>query len=512
MKNKRLKRAILVCSVSLSSLLLVKVLVWDSENDRWLIQDLYYQPPVDAKLTIAPAITQVSTPQLQPVSAQIDDASKLNATPVAGIFQPQSVEDIQQLIQLAKQSAKKISLSGARHSMGGQIAYPDSIHLDMLKFDRIQYHSDQTVTVQSGATWKQIQTELGKHDRAVRVMQDSNIFSVGGSLSVNAHGKDVRFGSLIESINYLKLINADGQEIRCSRQENAELFRAVIGGMGLFGVVTEVNLKTEANSTYEYTVVHRPGEEMIAFMEEQIKRPDLEMIEAQMAIDSSNFLGEAQIYYFNKVQKNPDLIDDVNGENSIWLRKFVYRTSRMSDWGKQFRWLMQKQIGPLLDPKQLTRNSAMAAPFRTLELNESQTTDVLQEYFIPVSQANQFLEDYKTMLRNHNMQLINVTVRKVKPDQEALVSYATDEMYAFVSYYRITKDQVGYEQMSKFTRQLMENLNQINAKFYLAYKGYYTREQLYRMYPQLHQLFALKRKYDPQALFSNRWYEELRET
>jgi FAD/FMN-containing dehydrogenase len=382
----------------------------------------------------------------------------------------------------------------------------------MLKFDRIQYNQDQTITVESGATWKQIQTELGKHNRAVRVMQDSNIFSVGGSLALNVHGKDPRFGSLIESINYFKIINAEGQEITCSRKENSELFRAVIGGMGLFGVITEVNLKTDENSTYQYTVIHTPVREMIPFMEEQIKRQNLEMIEAQMSIDKSNFLDEAQIYYFDKVKTNSELQDNVSGENSIWLRKLVYRTSRITDLGKQFRWFMQKQVGSSLDPQQLTRNSGMAAPFRTLELNDSQTTDILQEYFIPVSQVNKFLDDYKTMLHSNKMQLINVTVRKVKLDREALVSYATEDMYAFVSYYRITKERTGYEQMSKFTQQIMENLNQINGKLYLAYKGYYTKKQLYRMYPNLNQLFALKRKYDPQALFYNQWYEEFKPT
>ncbi len=390
MKKKRLKNAIILGSISLSSILIVKVLIWDPENNRWLIQDLYYHPSISKKLTIAPEITSISTIRSNLISTEINDASKLNATNVSGIFQPQSVQDIKELIQAAKREGKKISLSGARHSMGGQIAYPDSIHLDMLKFDRVQYNPDQTITVQSGATWKQVQTELGKQGRAVRVMQDSNIFTIGGSMSVNAHGKDPRYGSLIESINYFKLVNSNGQEITCSRKENSELFYAAIGGMGLFGVIIEVNLKTEENSIYEYTVVHKPGTEMVPFMEQMIKNPSLEMIEAQVAIYQSNLLGEAQVYYFNKVEKNPNLKDDVNGENSIWLRKLVYRTSRITDWGKQFRWFMQKNVGPLLDPKQLTRNSAMAAPFRTLELNDPQTTDVLQEYFVPTSQANVF--------------------------------------------------------------------------------------------------------------------------
>ena len=164
--------------------------------------------------------------------------------------------------------------------------------------------------------------------------------------------------------------------------------------MGLFGVIGEVNLKTAENTTYNYSVIHQPRSEMISFMEKQIKRPTLEMIEAQISVDRSNFLGESQIYYFDKATSNPTLKDDVTGENSIWLRKLVYRTSRSSDWGKQFRWFMQKNIAPSLDPQQLTRNSGMAAPFRTLELNQPDTTDILQEYFVPVEQANDFLDKY----------------------------------------------------------------------------------------------------------------------
>ncbi len=509
-RKKAWKKLLIFLSVTLSGIVVLKVYVWDSENNRWLIQDLYYRPALESKLTLAPALAPISTNE-NIRSAIIDDASKLNATLVSAIFQPQSAIEIRHLIAGAKRAGKKISISGARHMMGGQIAYPNSIHLDMLKFDKIIYdRRDRTITVQSGATWKQIQLELSKHGRSVRVMQDSNIFTVGGSLSANVHGKDPRFGSLIESAIAFKLLNAEGHEMLCSREQNSELFRAAIGGMGLFGVITEVTLKTDWNSTYKYSVVHKPRQEMLAFMQAQILRPDLEMIEAQMSVDRANFLGEAQIYYFDKIPTNSVLANDVTGENSIWLRKFVYRTSRSSDWGKQFRWVMQKQIGPHLDPQVISRNSAMAAPFRTLELSESDTTDVLQEYFIPTSKVDEFLSEYKKVLLENNMQLINVTVRKVKQDTEAIISYATTDMYAFVSYYKINKDSSGAAQMISFTQRLMDYLNQIDAKFYLAYRGYYTRSQIHRMYPQLADLFRLKHKYDPTELFSNNWYESFR--
>ncbi len=506
LRHRITKKVAIVLSVS--SLILLKLLVWDRDNHRWLIEDLYYRPSIESKLTLAPALTDISTAKLR--ATTITDASRIEPTNVAAIFQPQSVAEIRQTIATAQRLGYKISMSGARHSMGGQIAYPDSIHLDLLKFDRIIYNADTTVTVASGATWKQIQIELGKQGRAVRVMQDSNIFSVGGSLSVNAHGKDPRFGSLIESVVSFKLLNAQGEELNCSRTENPELFRAAIGGMGLFGVITHVILKTEPNSTYKYTVVHKPIESVIDFMESQIKRPDLESIEAQVSVDRENFIKSAQIYYFDKIPNNSQLVDDVSGDNSIWLRKFVYRNSRGSNWGRQFRWFIQTQIGPQLDPQQLTRNSAMAAPFRTLQLNEVDTTDVLQEYFIPVAKSSEFLAEYRKLLAANDMQLLNVTIRKVKLDKEALVSYANTDMYAFVSYYKISKTATGTAQMTEFTRQMMDYLDTIDGKFYLAYRGYYSRSQIHRMYPQLETLFQLKQQYDPTELFTNRWYLDVK--
>jgi len=134
----------------------------------------------------------------------------------------------------------------------------------------------------------------------------------------------------------------------------------------------------------------------------------------------------------------------------------------------------------------------------------------LQEYFVPISQVDRFLAEYKKIIRSHDIQLINVTVRKVNRDNEALVSYATEDMYAFVAYYKIARDKSGDIQMSAFTQEMMDYLLSIDAKFYLAYRGYYTKDQLYAMYPKLQELFALKRQLDRDEIFSNKWYEEFR--
>jgi decaprenylphospho-beta-D-ribofuranose 2-oxidase len=323
---------------------------------------------------------------------------------------------------------------------------------------------------------------------------------------VNAHGKDPRFGSIIESVNWFKLITADGKEITCSLTEHPEIFRSAIGGMGLFGIMTEVNLKTEKNHIYNYDIVSIPTSELISKMESATKNSDTELIEAHLSMGNDHFLDQALLYTMKKTTSNTAK-DDVSGENSIWLRKAIYQLARSGDFGQQLRWWAETEISPIIDAKSVTRNTAMAVPARFLEIKDPQTTDILQEYFVPTDKVKDYLETYKRLLLKYDIQILNCTIRKTNKDTNALVSYAQSDMYGFVCYYKINTNEAGQKQMENFTRELTGWLIQNQGTVYLAYRPYNTVEQSFQMYPQLHSLFALKKTIDPDNLFTNRWYE-----
>ena len=108
----------------------------------------------------------------------------------------------------------------------------------------------RVMNVQSGATWHQIQEQL--HPRlAVKAMQSDNNFTVGGSISANAHGRDLQFSTVIQSVLSFRIMLADGSVVHTSRSENTELFRLAIGGYGMFGIILEVDLELVENSVYE---------------------------------------------------------------------------------------------------------------------------------------------------------------------------------------------------------------------------------------------------------------------
>jgi FAD/FMN-containing dehydrogenase len=477
---------------------LIKVSIWDDPSRQWLITDLFSHENQMDKLTLAP-----------PLETLLNDASHLNSSRVAEIHSPKTANEVVQAVRDAQATGRKISLSGIRHSMGGQALGHNTLHLDMTHLDGVRYNAaDQTVTVEPGATWRQLQQVLSRHGRAVRVMQDSNIFSVGGSLSVNAHGKDPQYGSLIETVNSLKIVMAHGKKVFCDRTHNSELFAAVIGGYGLFGVITEVNLLTTPNSTLSFSLIPTQAHSLIEKLEALSKNPENRLLEAHFSIDVDHFLTECLIFQYTETTSSIQPTDELDGENSIWLRKLIFQVSRAGNAGKVLRWEMEKLLSPLVEPKLLSRNTAMAVPVRFLQNPDPHSTDILQEYFVPVDQITNFLENYKKLLQKYNVNLLNVTVRKVKKDTNALLSYAQQDMYGFVVYYLVQQKRSDVQTLSAFTQELVEYLLSIQATYYLCYGGYYSPSQLTRMYPEIRALFALKAQYDSSGLFTSVWYEK----
>jgi FAD/FMN-containing dehydrogenase len=480
--------------------LFLKGYVWDDPSKQWLLTDLLRHEAGSQKLTLAP-----------PAGTMLTDASYLNSTVVDEIRYPTTVAAILQAIGDAKSTGRKISVSGIRHSMGGQALGQGTLHLDMTHMDPVRYDdSDQTITVGPGATWRQVQTVLSRYGRAVRVMQDSNIFTVGGALSVNVHGKDPRFGSLIDTVNYIKLITMDGNEIRCDRTQNGDLFVAAIGGFGLLGIITEANLLTTPNNVYSFSLIPIATSSLLGTLESMNKDPANQLVEAHLSVDAERFLTDSLIYKYSEVEPSTRPQDDLDGENNIWLRKIVFQASRASNFGKVLRWDVEKYVTPLVESKTVSRNTAMAVPVRFLQNPDPHYTDVLQEYFVPTEQGNAFLGQYGALIRRHGINLLNVTIRKVKQDTNALMSYAQQDMYGFVVYYKVAKDSEGVQALDAFTRDLVDYLISIEATYYLCYGGYYSPSQLGAMYPGMSGLLALKARHDPEGLLTNLWYEKMR--
>ena len=200
----------------------------------------------------------------------VNDVTQLNPIQVGKVIQPTKVEDIINAIQSSEGS---ISVGGGRFSMGGQVAFENSLHIDMRKFNQVLNLDTEKkqITVQPGITWRDLQKYIDPHDLSVKIMQTYANFTVGGSISVNCHGRYIGNGPIISSVLNIKLVTAKGNLINANRSENTEIFKAAIGGYGGIGVIVETTLQLEDNVKVERQTNLVKVNDYLTFFNENIR-------------------------------------------------------------------------------------------------------------------------------------------------------------------------------------------------------------------------------------------------
>src|SRR6202049_2431415 len=88
---------------------------------------------------------------------------------------------------------------------------------------------------------------------------------------VNAHGRDPRYGTIIQTVRGFRLMKADGSIVQVSRAENPELFSLAIGGYGLFGVILDVDLELTDDDVYQKEHVALGYKEYPAYFAKNVK-------------------------------------------------------------------------------------------------------------------------------------------------------------------------------------------------------------------------------------------------
>src|SRR5215210_1825462 len=191
-----------------------------------------------------PEVAVGATPDTR---VRIDEVTRLHPVTMSRVVTPRTVEDI---VNAVKATAGPVSIGGGRYSMGGQTATPDGTQLDMREFRGVISldTAGRTITVRSGTRWREVQQALDRAGLAVKIMQTYNTFTVGGALSVNAHGRYIGQGPLVRSVRAITLVLADGSVVRASPTERPELFYGAVGGYGALGVIADVTLDLATNS------------------------------------------------------------------------------------------------------------------------------------------------------------------------------------------------------------------------------------------------------------------------
>jgi len=395
--------------------------------------------------------------------------------------------------------------------MGGHTIAAGGIVIDMRPFDDMQLDaSGEVLHVQAGATWDEVLAFLDSHGCSIEVMQSNASFTVGGSISANCHGWQPNRPPIISTVQSMRVMLADGNVVRCSREENSQIFSLVAGGYGLFGIILEVELKVPRNENYRLRRVETTVEGLAAaFGREVIGRDDVGLAYARLCVAPGDpgYLQQAVLNVHQRVHGTSASVDPIHPPALAGLKRTVFRGSEASDYGKELRWDLESWFTDQMAGDIASRNQLLSDPVELYQNRSSVSTDILQEYFVPPDKAASFVERLRIINREHGGDLMNVTVRHVLADNDSFLRYADREMLGIVLLFAQPRTQAGEAAMKSMTQALIDAAIECEGRHYLPYRLHASVEQLARAYPGSTEFFRLKRKLDPAGIFENQFWQ-----
>jgi len=512
--------------------------------------------------------------------ARINDVSRMssypNGTPVSRIFYPRCEEDVVCILRAARDANKCVGIRGTKHSMGGHsIASRSGWEIDSKLLRHIQYDGNNepdVVRCGPGCQWSDIIKVLNAHGKSPRTMQSYCSFSVGGTLAVNAHGvtTDYCFAESVVEMRVARVSTGGKVEVvECKppscrdglsnaspddekKLMSGELFSLVLGGYGLFGVITEVVLKVESNVHLEldsmqlnvnsrgsdgnsseflriydncrYAMKHNDKEDSLG--------TSIGKVNIKLARLNTLTIDRASLYVFRTSgpsQTNPaEHVSDLPASP----RELSAASRLLYKWAlpllKEKRYAQEENSGKAIDwgsqGNSLTRNQLLyesAVPLSKLyePLLKKDDTFILQEFFCPHDKMMDWLEavtpiykDIEKQQHTHgqDLMLLNTTIRYVEQDDITFLSYSRvpGGVFAFVLYYRIKRDAMVEKRLGDFHNRFAKTTISLGGTFYLPYRSCYSAELLKAAYPMIQDFALKKEQFDPDCLFSNLWFEQ----
>jgi FAD/FMN-containing dehydrogenase len=459
---------------------------------------------------------------LHAATAQLvnDIHSQLNPTRVSSILEPDSIEALQSIVRRAKADGQMISIAGGRHAMGGQQFGTDALVLDMSRMNRVVRLDIERreVVVEAGIQWPDLISSLLERQsgcaQALGIIQKqtgADRLSIGGALAANIHGRGLRLKPIIGDVEAFDIVNADGDILRCSRHENAELFRLAIGGYGLFGIIARVTLRLMPRLKLERVVKITDLHNLIDAFEERItggfRYGDFQFM---TDAESEKFLRRGVFSCYRPVADEtpvPEYHKELSAEEWRQLlslahtdrkRAFdVYSNHYLATDG-QIYWSDTHQLSVYLDDYHRELDARLKSAERGSEM--------ITEVYVPRENLTAFMEATRADFRAHATDLIYGTIRLIEKDDESFLAWAKENYACVVFNLHVAHARAGIEKAKRDFQLLIDRAIASRGSYYLTYHRWATREQVERCYPQMREFLRLKKIYDPSEVFQSDWY------
>jgi FAD/FMN-containing dehydrogenase len=449
-----------------------------------------------------------------------DIHSRLNECEVAKVVELDSLDSTVAAIRSAAARGLPVAIAGGRHAMGGQQFCAGGVLLDTRRLERVLAFDREagTIDIEAGIQWPgllaYLQTEqTGEGPRwGIRQKQTgADRLSLGGAVAANAHGRGLTFPPLVSDVDSLTLVDSRGSVVTCSRTENADLFRLVVGGYGLFGVVYSLRLRLAPLRKLERVVEVRAIDELIDAFDERIRDGFL-YGDFQFAIDPRDefFLQRGVFSCYRPVDDATPIPEAQRALTTDDWKKLLYfaHVDKARAWeaysthylatSGQIYFSDAHQFADYIDGYHvlLDELTGVAEP----------ATEMISEVYVPRDSLAGFMAEVADDFRRSDVDVVYGTVRLIERDEDTFLPWARDAYACIIFNLHTVHTPAGLAQSADAFRRLIDHAAASGGSYFLTYHRWATRDQVLTCHPNFPEFLELKRRFDPDERFQSDWY------
>ncbi|XP_043551203.1 L-gulonolactone oxidase isoform X2 [Chiloscyllium plagiosum] len=413
-------------------------------------------------------------------------------------FEPASVEEVRQVLELAKQRNKRVKIVGCGHSPS-DIACTDDYLIRLNKLNRLLQvdTKKKQVMVEAGMVLADLNEELAKLGLALSNIGAVSDVTVGGVIGTGTHNTGIQHGILATQVVAITLLTAAGDMLECSDTVNHEIFQAVRLHLGALGVVLNVTIQCVPAFRIHLQQFPKTLTEVLNDLDTHLKQSEY-----------------FRLFWFPHTDKvtvsYADPTDKPVKTSSSWLWNYAigYYLLEFLLWVSTFfpclvPWINRFYFWLVYSAKiEQVKRSDKAFNFDCLFKQH------VSDWSIPIMQIRPALEQLKNWLdSNPNVQAhFPVEVRFARADDILLSPcYKQDSCFINIIMYRPYGKEVPREQYWAMYEEIMKRNG---GRPHWAKAHSCLRQDFEKMYPAFHKFCSIREELDPSGMFLNNYLEK----
>ncbi len=412
----------------------------------------------------------------------------INTKP-AMIIQVANADDIQKVVTIAREEKVELAIRSGGHSFAGYSSVEDGLVIDLRAMKKIEIDDDeQTAWAETGVTASELTIAADAHDLVIG-FGDTGSVGIGGITLGGGIGFLVRkFAMAIDNVLAAEVVTADGEVLMVDKDHHAELFWALRGGGGNFGVVTKFKFQLHPLKQVLGGLLLTPAEPEILthFVTEAEKSPD------ELSI----------IFNVMPAPPMPFLPKELHGKLCI-MAMIMYAGEPAE--GEKVLAPFRNHVKPLADMIKPMRYKDIFFPENDSYHPTAVSTTMMMDH-VDLPLAEKIMDQLEALqdapMRAVQIRTLGGAMAKVSTDETAFAHRKSKLLVNIAAFYTTEAEKNA---RSQWVNKLAEVLRQEDTGVYVGFLGSHDESKINAAYPEktLEKLRTVKKKYDPNNLFHN---------